>query len=174
MTKRERHLSLACTVLLCAIALYAFLVKPALARIETLERVIPEKRSTLLELKNKCLEYHTLQNRYDQLRESIDSQPQDFELLSFLENRTDRLGLTENVTSMSPQSAMLHEDYSQSSVILELNEVTLKQLVNLLTNLRDGSSFLHIRNLTINKSVNNSISLNSTIHISSINRLSPN
>ena len=61
ITKREKGIGIAgiagLTLLLC-IQVY---IRPAIARTNTLKRVVPEKRKILSEIQAKSIEYNTLQ-----------------------------------------------------------------------------------------------------------------
>jgi len=166
LTSREKRLSLIMIIFIAAWISYALLVKPARARLETLQRVIPEKASLLQDLKAKSHEYLALSQSLNTLQTQVSSQPPDFNLLSYLESLTNKLNLTDNVVTMQPQTQPLADVYNETIVILELKDIALKQLIDLLSRLSSASAPLRVRNLNLDKDPASPQLLDTTLHIS--------
>lgn len=166
ISSREKQLSIGLAVFVGAVAFYWLLVKPSVARLETLERVVPEKLVALQELQSQCRQYVTLQERIGKLQEQIASGPSDFMLLSFLDGLAEELKLKDNVV-MKGETRKLDATYTEATVTLELQHVTLKELMEFLSRLRSENSLVTISNLNISRGDTGSTDLlNSTVHVS--------
>ena len=166
LTRKEQLLSISVAGLIAFWIMYSFVVNPALARLQTLRRTVPEKIATLQEINDKSNQYLNLQHRFKILQQQIASQPKDFVPVRFLENLIDQCRLSDHVLSLETQTLQLDDNYSESIVTIELNDVTLKKLVQFLSNLRSASPLLQIKTLDIRKNPADSHLLNSTIYMS--------
>jgi len=168
LTRREQFLSIGLAGLVALWIMYAFLINPTFARLKTLRRVVPEKTIVLKEIKGKSDQYLGLQRRLEKLQQQIDSQPKDFVLVRFLENLINQCRLSDHNSSLQTQSQPIDDNYSESLVTIELNDVTLKKLVHFLSKLRSETSLLQIKTLDIKKSPAEPNLLNSTICVSQL------
>jgi type II secretory pathway component PulM len=166
ISSREKQLSIGLAVFVGAVTFYMVLVKPSVARLETLERVVPEKLVALQELQSQCRQYVTLQERIGKLQEQIASGPGDFMLLSFLDGLAEELKLKDNVV-MKGETRKLDATYTEATVTLELQHVTLKEVLEFLSRLRSENSLVTISNLNISRGDTGGTGLlNSTVHVS--------
>ncbi len=169
LTRREKHLSFTAAAFVAAWVLYAFLTAPALARIKTLQRVIPENTAALRDLKAKSAEYLTLRKRFNTVQRQIAEQSEDFNLMAFLEKLTEQHKLTDHVLSMKQQSQQLDELYTEGIVIIELQDITFERLViGLLAGLDSAPAPLQIKTLKIVKNPSSNGLINVSIHISNL------
>ena len=169
LTRREKHLSFAAAAFIAVWIVYAFLVSPTLARIKTLQRVIPENTAALRSLKTASDEYLVLRERFNTVQQRIAEQPEDFNLLAFLEKLTEQHNLTDRVLSMKQQSRQLDELYKESIVIIELQDITFEQLViDLLAKLDSAPAPLRIKTLDIEKNPSSSGLINASIQITNL------
>ena len=166
ISSREKQLSIGLAVFVGTVTFYMVLVKPSVARLETLERVVPEKLVALQELQSQCRQYVTLQERIGKLQEQIASGPGDFMLLSFLDGLAEELKLKNNVV-MKGETRKLDATYTEATVTLELQHVTLKEVMEFLSRLRSENSLVTISNLNISRGDTGGTGLlNSTVHVS--------
>jgi len=166
ISSREKQLSIGLAVFVGTVTFYMVLVKPSVARLETLERVVPEKLVALQELQSQCRQYVTLQERIGKLQEQIASGPGDFMLLSFLDGLAEKLKLTDKVV-MKGETHKLDATYTEATVTLELQHVTLKELMEFLSRLRSENSLVTISNLSISRGDTGGTDLlNSTVRVS--------
>ena len=54
LTRKEKRMAIFAAIFIAGWSLYAFCLRPAQARLETLARVIPKKQAELQELKHKA------------------------------------------------------------------------------------------------------------------------
>ncbi len=167
ISKRERFLAVGLTGVGAILALYALAIRPARDRIHTLERVIPEKQAQLRDLQAKSAQYTGLRNELAQAKTHLASQDPDFELLPFLETTIDRHQLAKHIVKMEPDTLQPQADSAEVVVTIELREISLKQLVDFLSDVQTSESAVRIGSLHISKNAKNDTLLDSTIGICS-------
>lgn len=165
LTKRERFLALGLTVGVSALSVYAMVIRPAYHRIQTLERIIPEKQSELHALEAKSVEYIALCKGFENFRAKAAAQDPNFQLLPYLETLLDKHGLAKNVVNMAPDNLQLQPDYAETVVKIELDGVLLKQLVGFLKEIETAKVCAQVGSLHIRKNPTSDSLLDSTIEI---------
>ena len=168
LTQRERWMAGIVGVFILAYGFYALAIGPAIERIRTLERVIPEKRQELEEIKAKSEHCLTLQNKLKDLRQRVAIDGQRFEPLAYLESLTKKKGLTEKVASMKQDTSQLDSDYSQTIVELKFQDITLQQLIDLLLAVKSSNHALWIKSLYAKKDVADPGKLEAVIQVSTL------
>jgi hypothetical protein len=164
LTQREKLLVVASAVLLAVWGLFTFTVKPAIARMKTLERIIPEKRNELARLCAKSEEYISLRRSLDELREKVASQKEGFELLPFLESLIRQCGLAQNA-GMKPQTVPLAASYREIIVEIKLEKLALSQLVDFLLKVESSNALVKARTLHIKRNAADPDLLDATVEI---------
>jgi len=172
-TRRERGLFLVLALFTAAWALFMTAVKPAIARIETLRRVIPEKNAALQQLRAKSAQYLTLKAGLDGLKRKANLEENEFELLTFLESTIEELGLTEKATAMQQEVSQPDSDYCETIVEVEMENLTFEQLVKFLLKVKSSNRFLRIKSLDTKKNVVNPNLLDTVIQISTLKPSKP-
>lgn len=165
LTQRERLLGLSLAAALSASCLYAVVIRPTYHRIQTLERIIPEKQSELHALEAKSVEYTALCKGFEDFRAKAAAQDPNFRLLPYLENLLDKHGLTKNIVNMAPDALQLQPDYSETVVKITLDGVSLKQLVGFLKEVESSTACTQIGSLHIRKNPTDEVLLDSTVEI---------
>ena len=165
LTRREKLLAVALAILVGGWSLFAFAVKPAIARTSTLRRVINEKQDELEKLRARSDEYISLGNNLGKVRSKVASQEKGFELLPFLESMIRENGLTKKMTTMKPRVLQLGAGHSETIVEIRLENLTLKQLVDFLRNVESSNALAKTKSLYIKKNLTNTETLDSVIEI---------
>lgn len=165
LTRKEKLLVVALTSCVAGWALFAFTVKPAVARIKTLDRVIPQKQAELQQLRAKSKEYCKLCDKQDEVRAKISSQKETFELLPFLESLIQECGLTKKVVTMKQQVLQLEPNFYETVVEIKLESLTLAQLVNFLWKVESSNALARTKSLYIKNNLTNKNLLDSVVEI---------
>ena len=164
LTQREKTLAVVSAIFIALCLLLIFVVKPAVERINTLTRVIPEKQAQLKSFRAKTKEYIALSNTIETSHTKILSQEKTFELLPFLESLIKQSNLTPNVATMEPRDLKL-EKYHETIVEIELQNLPLSQLINFLWQIESSKALARTKSLYIKKSLQNPDTLDSTIEV---------
>ena len=168
LAKRERWLVVGLAVLIAAWTLFAFAIKPAFERIETLNRIIPESQKTMQELREKSEQYLKLQAGLNDYKIKAASQEKGFEPLAFLELVTKESDLAKKVVAIKQDVLPLDSSYNQIIVEIKMENLTLKELVEFLLKIKSSNHFLLIKSLYTKKNTANVGSLDAVIQISSL------
>jgi len=165
LTHREYWLAAGLVALVAAWAFYAVGVGPALERIDTLNRVIPEKQSELEKLRLKTSEYIALHDSIKDLRTKIALQEETFELLPYAESLVQECGLTKNVVTMKQQTSQLETNYHETVVEIEMENLTLRQIFDFLQKIQSSKALARTKTLHIKRNLTNADLLDSVVEI---------
>jgi len=167
-TQREKWLAGGLGIVVIAWATYAFAVSPVLERIETLNRVIPEKQSELEEIRAKTDKYMALSAGIDDLKTRVASQDQKVELLPFVESLIDECGLLRNRDTMNKQELELGTDYRETVVEVKMKRLAFAQIIEFLLELRSSEVVTGVKSLYIKKNLTDANLLDTHLEISSL------
>lgn len=165
LTRRELWFVAGVVILTASWAFFAFGVTPALERIETLERVIPEKQEERERLRIEARDYVTLREALDDLRSKIASQGKTVELLPFMESLVQRCGLTQNVITIRQIATQPETDFQEIIVEMEMENLTLRQLCDFLEKIQSSKIQASVKRLTFKKNLANPDLLDSRIEV---------
>jgi hypothetical protein len=172
LTRRELWLATGLGAFAIAWATFTFCVSPALERIETLNRVIPEKQGELELLAAKVAEFAALRDGIEGLRTQIASQEETFELLPFVDSLVKECGLSQKLVTMAPETSPLGPDYVETVVTIEIERATSLELYNFLLKLQSAKVMAKTKRLYIKKSLTDASLLDAEVDISNL-KLSP-
>ena len=165
LTRREKLLAFALVIFAAAWGLFAFAVRPAIERIETLSRVIPERQNELEAFRTNASKYVALHDGLETLHTKIASQEKTFELLPFLESLIRECGLAKKVATMKQQTSQLEPNHCETIVEIELQNLTLSQLVNFLWQAESSNVLARTKSLYIKRNPANTDLLDSLIEV---------
>jgi len=166
LTQREILLAAAMGVFAVVWMVFSFGVSPLLERLETLNRVIPEKENELEQIRVKSEKYAALHNDIESLRTRIASQNETFELLPVVESLVKECGLIQ--CKMSQQTLEVGTDYIETVVKVDVERVTLRQLYDFLMKLQSSQVLANIKTLQMTKNPADASMLDSLIEISNL------
>lgn len=165
LTQRELWFGAGLILLVAAWALFSLGVRPALERIETLNRVIPEKQNELERLCTEANEYVALHDGFGELRTEIASQEKTFELLPFVELLIQECGLTKHVVTIDRQVSQLDTNYHETVVQIQMENLTLRQLFDFLLRIQSSRVWPRTKKLHIQRNLTNTDLLDSLVEI---------
>jgi type II secretory pathway component PulM len=147
---RERALTIGLIVLATGLSLYGFVVRPTLARVQTLQRIIPERQQELRDMAAKTRQVLILSSRLEAVRQEIDSKPTT-ELLPAVESIVSRQGLPIHLTGLSQQTTETETRLGQAVVEVALQKLTLKQVLDLLREVQTTIPAVRIGSLHLSR-----------------------
>ena len=165
LTRKEKFLAVALATFVALWSLFSFAVEPARERIETLNRLIPERQNELEKLCATSKEYVFLRDGLGQLRTKVASQQDNFELLPFLEGLVRQSGLEKKVASIKQNVLPLEPEYYQTIVEVRFQNLTLSQLVDFLCKVESSQLLVKTKTLHIKKSPTNAELLDPVVEI---------
>lgn len=168
LTRREIWLATGMGALAIAWATFTFCVNPVLGRIETLNRVIPEKQEELKLLGAKIDEFVALRDGIDGLHAKIAAQGETFELLPFVDSLLKECGLSQKLVAMVPETSPLGSDYVETVVAAEMQRVTRLELYDFLVKLQAAKVLASTKRLRIKKNLADANLLDAEVDISNV------
>ena len=165
LARREKLLAAGLVIFIASWSLFTVAVKPALARIETLDRVIPENQQELEKLRAISKKYILLSSRLDNLHTNIASAKETIELLPFLESLIDECGLARNLETMKRDVLQIDTNYSETIVEVRLESLSLGELVDFLHKVKSSQVRARIKSIYIKRNMTNKNLLDSVIEI---------
>ena len=167
LARREKLLAAGLVVFIASWSLFTVAVKPALARIETLGRVIPENQRELEKLRAISKKYILLSSRLDNLHTNIASQKESIELLPFLESLIEECSLAKNLDTMKKDVLQIDANYSETIVEVRLESLSLGELVDFLCKIESSQLRAGIKSIYIKRNMENKNLLDSVVEIHS-------
>jgi hypothetical protein len=165
LTRREKLWAGCLVIFIAAWSIFTVGVKPAFARVETLNRIIFQKQQELEKLRARSKEYIFLRNSLDNLRTKVASQQKTFELLPFLESLIEECGLAENVVTMGQQVLPIDSNYSETIVEVRLEKLSLRHLVDFLGKVESSEVLARTKSLYIKRNATNKDLLDLVVEI---------
>jgi len=165
LTRREKLWAGCLVIFIAAWSIFTVGVKPAFARVETLNRIIFQKQQELEKLRARSKEYIFLRNSLDNLRTKVASQQKTFELLPFLESLIEECGLAENVVTMGQQVLPIDSNYSETIVEVRLEKLSLRHLVGFLGKVESSEVLARTKSLYIKRNATNKDLLDLVVEI---------
>lgn len=148
LTRKERKLAVFAAIFVAGWSLYIFFIKPVYARMDTLERVIPEKQAELQELKKKATEYAGLISSSGHNFSSPQKLPNDFNLKRYLAGIIDDHQLSQNRKNMT-EDQQSFDTFDKNLVTIQFEKVSLSQVVSLTTSAKAGQAGLILESLRL-------------------------
>jgi len=168
LAAREKGLLTAAAILAALVVGYQIYLEPATERVNTLKRVIPERRNDLRQLRLKIREYESIQKELGRIRERVGSRDKEFKILSFLERAQKACGLAERVAYMKPATSFTNEDYMEKRVEIKVEGVTLEQVARFLFRVQSQESLVGIKELHIKKATGESSLLDVAVAVTTL------
>ncbi len=164
---KQRFLIITLAALAAAASVFAFALKPALERIDTLNRVLPEKYTLLHQLQAKSTQYLALRAQLASLEKQAAGR-KDSEPLALLQSITDQLGIARSVAYMRKDLAQLDQQHSEVIAELRLENITLKNTIDLLLEIKSAPCPMLPKSLYIEKSKTDPNLLHIVLQISTL------
>jgi|GEM_PF-1068746 len=167
LTTRERQLAFGLLALVGLWALYGLFIKPTHQRLQTLQRVIPQKNLALQELSDKSRQFNLLREKTAILKQNIAAGNSGLTLLPYLENSLEKCRLTPKA-NLEWSSQPLGTDYCERIVALKLNKITLGELTGFISRVQTDQANINIKSINIQKDLAASDLLDAEIRFSAL------
>ncbi|MEW6324331.1 MAG: type II secretion system protein GspM [Nitrospirota bacterium] len=149
LSRREQRMLAGGAAVVAAILLYLTAIDPVLARMGALDRLIPQKRQELEQLARLREDYLQLQRRIAVLDRQVQSTTPDFSLLAFLEAVVQEQVGRPHLAGIRPQPGLPFEGYEETVVEVQLERVSLGQIVAFLSGLEQSPYRLRTKRLEV-------------------------
>jgi type II secretory pathway component PulM len=165
LARREKKLAIGLGVFVVLWSFYSIAINPALERIETLNRVISEKKQELKKIRAISKEYAFLNRSLGGFHTQAVSGQDTFQLLPFLESLINECGIAKNVETMKRQVLTLDSNHSEIVVEVRLGNLSIGQLVNFLGKIESSQTRSRTKSVYVKRSMTNKNLLDSVLEI---------
>jgi type II secretory pathway component PulM len=162
---REKIFVVCAAVAVLLFLLFMLVIGPVLDRSALLDRQIRKAEQDLVTLKAHSREYNQKKHRLAHL-ESLISEGSDVALMTQLATLARKTGVGNNINSMTPSVNSSTAAYTEESVDVKMDNVTLSKLVEYLYEMKQPKQFLKVNRLTIKPHTNNRQQLNVSFRVS--------
>lgn len=160
---RERTLGILGLALTGVLTLHGFVVRPTMARAETLHRVIPDKQKELQALLQQGREVADLRDRITLLRKRLAAHNQP--LPAWIESQVKRSGLDRQVTQIQPQVSPQEGPYATDVVSVDLQAVAYTRLVEFLAAMDNPETLCRVTRIQVTPVAGQGDTVNASISI---------
>jgi len=164
LNARERLWAIVLAVCVSAWVGHRFVLAPAMQRLHTLERVVPDKQRQLVQLQRKVQQYLQLRQKLAAVQAEAASQPE-IELASLLESLTKDCGLAAKLATMKQFALPSDSSCKHSIVEMKFERLTLGELARLLQAIETEISTGSVRGLHVRKSNRDNSLLDVTVEV---------
>lgn len=165
LARRERRIVIAGAVVLGLALLYVFVLDPLLARNADLDRLIAQKVREHGEVVKLGDEYRQAQARLESLKAQLSRAPQNFQLLSYLENLAVQNGVRDRIAYMRPQAGSPVGRFREQAVEMRLDSVTINQTIKFLDQLAAAPQGLRVKRLSMVRRYDNADRLDVVVQV---------
>ena len=165
LTRRERYYVSACVALIALFIIFQFVLSPFLGAKGKIKHSIQAKEKTMKELVSLTSEYGALKEGSVDIKKTLALRSKNFTLFSFLEKQAGQSKVKANIKYMKPSTSTDSGPYSESSVEMKLENITLKQLVKYLHLVESPENLVGIKRISVKQSKGKAEYLTALIHL---------
>jgi general secretion pathway protein M len=147
LSKRERYLVTAASLVVAGFVLFHFVLSPFLERMATLRAGIESRGKSLREMAEMSHRYREITDASMTRSRMVGKRSKGFTLFSFLERAAGESSVKDRIKYMKPSSSP-HE----SMVEMQMEEITLKQLVDYLQRIEYGDGLVQVKRISVRES----------------------
>ena len=164
-SQRERIIVSIGGTVIAAVLVFLLIIDPLTASIDKLDRQARRKAKDSQELALVAQEYMAKQARIAKLEQRMPKPPTQFSLLAFMEEATTTAQIRDRIGGMQPQAPLVVQGYQETSVDLQLDGVTLPQILALLVAIERAPYDVQVHHLQIKPKYDNPVNLDATLKI---------
>jgi hypothetical protein len=169
MTAKEKQVVVGGSLILAAMVLVQFVVRPINKQIATAQAVVADSDDTLKELRGLSEQCLQLKADLDAIHERIVRQKGDVGALSALEAVEKECGLMQsNVSFMKPEPPVVMDGYAQAKITIRLESISESQMRQLLQRIQSAELPMGVRSLELRTSRKTAGLLDATIEVVSV------
>lgn len=151
LARREKIIVSAGACLVGLFVLLVFFVFPFFSGRTKARRSIEVDKQRLQEVMNLSVEYEALQRQPGGVQEALAGRDKGFTLFAFLEGVAGQAGLKDRIKYIKPSTSQDKGQYKVSSVEMQFEGITMRQLFDYLHRIEDPENVVKIKRISIKK-----------------------
>jgi type II secretory pathway component PulM len=164
LTPRERKVLLLAGCALVAILVY-LAVDSTLQRYRDLDRDIAMQTEEMIKVSRLREQYVQTHSQLETIQAKLAGQKNSFSLLSFIEDLAKKENIREKIGSVKPKTLPLNDQYDEHMLELQVDAITLAQLVDFIYQIEHSGPVLKVKRLRIKSQYNDRNLLNVTMQV---------
>jgi general secretion pathway protein M len=151
LARREKIIVSAGTCLVGLFVLLRFFVFPFFSGRTKLRRSIEVDKQRVQEMMGLSAEYEALQRSPGGIQKALADRQRGFTLFAFLEGVAGQAGVKDRIKYIKPSTSQEKGDYKISSVEMQFEGITMRQLFDYLYRIEDPKNVVKIKRISIKK-----------------------
>jgi general secretion pathway protein M len=165
LTNREKYYVAGGLFLLILFLVVQLVLIPFIDAKEQARSSVTANEKALKEIYSLSAEYKAMQGGSLDVKDALTRRPKDFTLFSFLENQAGTAGVKQNIQYMKPSTSIETGPYTESSVEMKLDQITLKQLVEYLHLVESTKYLVSVKRISVKQTKGAEEYLTALIHL---------
>jgi hypothetical protein len=166
MSPKEKQAAFGGFLLLIALALVQFVIRPTNRNIEKAQALVADSNNALRDLRAVSADCLLLTAELDKVHERVARQKPDAEPLSVLEGMEKECGVTR--ATMTPEPAIVTGRYAQTKITIRLEGISEDQMKKLVNRIQSADLPMGVRSLELKTSRKSASLLDAMIEVVSV------
>ena len=149
LAKREKYLVSIAAFSVAIFFLFELAIFPFFEKRERIQRGLKAKEKDFVEILKLAAEYQTYKKSTQGIAQSLSRRTRGFTLFSFLERSADEAKVKDHIKYMKPSTSKGSGPYKESLVEMQLDQISLNQLVNYLYLIESSENLIKIKRISI-------------------------
>ncbi|MBN1849650.1 MAG: type II secretion system protein M [Deltaproteobacteria bacterium] len=149
LARREKYFIVAAICFIAVFFLLQLIVFPFFKERDRLQKGIQQKGKDLKEMSGLIAEYHSMETSAEGIDRILARRARGFTLFSFLEQEASRAQIKDHIKSMKPSTSKGTGPYKELMVEMDLNTLTLNQLVDYLFRIETSRDIIIVKRISI-------------------------
>lgn len=164
LSQREQRVVLGAGALFVLMLLYLG-VDSVLDSYQKLEDKIVAKRGEVEKIARLRTQYIEAHRQLEEIKTKLDQMERGFSVLSFIEDLANKENIREKIGSVKPKKIPLNDTYDENIVELNIDNVSLRELVDFIYQVENSGQLLKVKRLRIKTRYDNRDLLNVTLQV---------
>ncbi|MBW2636387.1 MAG: type II secretion system protein M [Deltaproteobacteria bacterium] len=165
LTNREKYYVGGGLLLLVLFLVVQLVLIPFIDAKERAHRSVMANEKVLKEMYSLSADYRALQGGSLDINQALSRRSKDFTLFSFLEKQAGKAGVKQNIKYMKPSTSVETGPYTESSVEMKLDNITLKQLVEYLHLVESRKQLVSVKRISVKQAKGAEEYLTALVHL---------
>jgi general secretion pathway protein M len=164
LSQREQRVLIGAGVLFAFLLLY-LVVGSVLQGYEKLDDKIATKRGEVQKIARLREQYMQTHKELEDIKAKLDQMEKGFSVLSFIEDLANKENIRNKIGSVKPKKNPLNDTYDENIVELQMDNVSLSELVDFIYKIENSGQLLKVKRLRVKTRYDDRDLLNVTLQV---------
>ena len=164
LSQREQRVLIGAGVLFAVLLVY-LVVDSVLQGYEKLDDKIATKRGEVEKISRLREQYMQAHKQLEDIKAKLDQMEKGFSVLSFIEDLANKENIRNKIGSMKPKKNPLNDTYDENIVELQMDNVSLSELVDFIYKVENSGHLLKVKRLRVKTRYDDRDLLNVTLQV---------